>query len=173
MTKRLSEDVQFGGNTDSVAEASVELLDQLAAVLNAHRNVDGVVLQGHTNSLCGLDCDGSHECSNDTCHAAFGKTGGAVAFSLRRAEAVKAALVARGVQETRLKTMGLAGSRRIVMDSEAENNFLNRRVEIHLDDDDDDKEDVDQAPAIDDVVDQAPVEDVAPLVQAAIDEDDL
>ena len=93
-----------------------------------------VRFEGHTNSKCGLDCDGSKACANDTCHRNFGHRGGAVAFSLARTNAVKDALVARGVDACRICSMGMAGSRRVVDDTEADDNYLNRRVEIHLDD---------------------------------------
>ena len=64
-----------------------------------------------------------------------GHRGGAVAFALARAEAVKAALVARGVDAARVACFGMAGSRRIVDDTESADNARNRRVEVHLDDD--------------------------------------
>ena len=126
--------MQFGGNTTDIKDESLELIDQLAFLLNSHPNMDGVVLQGHTNSKCGLDCDGTKQCANNTCHATFGRSGGAVAFSLRRANAVKRALVDRGVDPNRVDAQGMAGSRRVVDDTESAMNYANRRVEIHLDD---------------------------------------
>ena len=42
----LSEDVQFTGNATEIKPESLELIDQLAAVLTSHENVDGLVLQG-------------------------------------------------------------------------------------------------------------------------------
>lgn len=89
-------------------------------------------LEGHTNSACGLDCDGSSVCSNFRCARDFGASGGAVAFSERRARAVKEALVALGVDGDRLDVAGLAGSRRVCEDTEDRaGNDKNRRVEIH------------------------------------------
>ena len=102
----LSEDVQFTGNATEIKPESLELIDQLAAVLTSHENVDGLVLQGHTNSKCGLDCNGAMVCATDTCQRTFGASGGAVAFSLSRAMAVKAALVARGHARARVDGHG-------------------------------------------------------------------
>ena len=95
----LSEHVRFHGNATTIHEDSSELIDQLALMLRTHPNVDSVRLEGHTNSKCGLDCvGGDHKCSNGVCQKLFGgDKGGAVAFSLGRAQAVADALVARGI----------------------------------------------------------------------------
>ncbi|CAH0374064.1 unnamed protein product [Pelagomonas calceolata] len=130
----LSEHVRFHGNATTIHEDSSELIDQLALMLRTHPNVDSVRLEGHTNSKCGLDCvGGDHKCSNGVCQKHFGgEKGGAVAFSLGRAQAVADALVARGIDRSRLNCVGLAGSRRVADDTEGSANASNRRVEIHL-----------------------------------------
>ena len=130
----LSEHVRFHGNATTIHEDSSELIDQLALMLRTHPNVDSVRLEGHTNSKCGLDCvGGDHKCSNGVCQKLFGgEKGGAVAFSLGRAQAVADALVARGIDRSRLDCVGLAGSRRVADDTEGSANASNRRVEIHL-----------------------------------------
>ena len=80
---------------------------------------------------------GDHKCSNGVCQRNFGGAkGGAVAFSLGRATAVADALVARGIDRSRLDCVGLAGSRRVADDTEGSANASNRRVEIHLADED-------------------------------------
>ena len=43
--------------------------------------------------------------------------------------------IARGVDAARVACFGMAGSRRIVDDTESADNARNRRVEVHLDDD--------------------------------------
>ena len=130
----LSEHVRFHGNATTIHEDSSELIDQLALMLRTHPNVDSVRLEGHTNSKCGVDCvGGDHKCSNGVCQRNFGgEKGGAVAFSLGRATAVADALVARGIDRARLNCVGLAGSRRVADDTEGSANASNRRVEIHL-----------------------------------------
>ena len=126
----LSENVLFRGNTADVLPQSQHLLDALAAILTQHPAIC-VRLEGHTNSTCNLTCDGTSPCPYNRCFVTFGKSGGALAFSKARADAVKACLVKSGVEPDRIDTQGLAGSRRVVDDCEAHNNFLNRRVEIH------------------------------------------
>ena len=106
------------------------LLDQLAAVLSRHPSV-AVRLEGHTNSRCTLACDGTTQCANRRCARDFGSTGGAMAFSKRRAAAVAAHLAAAGVGADRVEAVGMAGSRRLVDDTEGCMKHLNRRVEVH------------------------------------------
>ncbi|KAJ1449820.1 hypothetical protein M885DRAFT_534393 [Pelagophyceae sp. CCMP2097] len=126
----LSDNIRFEGNSQTIT--SVDLLASLRGALLAHPGIC-IRLEGHTNSKCGVDCDGTAECSNTRCRTLNGATGGAKAFSTRRAEAVADWLVLAGVDEDRITTVGLAGSRRIVDDTEALDNDLNRRVEVHLD----------------------------------------
>ena len=71
----------------------------------------------------------------------FGNSGGAVAFSLAPCATGSSTevnfnfnpLKFQGVAAERLVTVGLAGSRLLVEDTESEQNDLNRRVEVHLD----------------------------------------
>ena len=44
---------------------------------------------------------------------------------------MKARLVAAGVDDAMVEAVGLAGSRRVVDDTESGDNWRNRRVEIH------------------------------------------
>ena len=125
----LSEAIQFAGGSDaSILAESEGLVDLLATALKAHPAV-AVRLEGHTNSCCNLGCDGTVACDNSRCAALEG--GGAVGFSRRRAAAVKARLVAAGVDDAMVEAVGLAGSRRVVDDTESGDNWRNRRVEIH------------------------------------------
>ena len=64
--------------------------------------------------------------------ASFREGGGAVGFSRRRAEAVRAMILDQGVLEDRVDAKGMAGARRLCADTEdRRNNHKNRRVEIH------------------------------------------
>jgi len=126
----LSGPVHFEGNRAVIVDGSQKLLDQLAQVLRVHPSI-AVRLEGHTNSRCGLRCDGSYVCANNRCAKDFGGTGGASAFSRRRAEAVGHYLAAAGVGADRVHAAGLAGSRRLVDDTEGHLKHLNRRVEVH------------------------------------------
>jgi outer membrane protein OmpA-like peptidoglycan-associated protein len=126
----LSGPVHFEGNRDVIVDASFTLLDQLASVLKKHPSI-AIRLEGHTNSKCGLQCDGSYVCANNRCAKDFGGSGGASAFSRRRAEAVARYLEGAGVSSERVHAAGLAGSRRLVDDTEGPLKHLNRRVEVH------------------------------------------
>mmetsp|Transcript_14404 Transcript_14404/g.43013 ORF Transcript_14404/g.43013 Transcript_14404/m.43013 type:complete len:665 (-) Transcript_14404:89-2083(-) len=127
----LSEPVAFKGNDTAILPKSEQLVGLLATAFLKHPGVDARV-EGHTNSACGLDCDGSSECSNNTCARCFGGMGGAVGFSSGRAKAVIAMMCEKGVDEARLSGVGLAGSRRLVADTECSENYKNRRVELHF-----------------------------------------
>ena len=87
----LSDSIRF----EQIRIISTDLLDSLKGALLAHPAVC-VRLEGHTNSKCGLNCDGTTECDNERCAKMFGKSGGAVAFSLARADAVRDWLVQGG-----------------------------------------------------------------------------
>lgn len=130
----LSENVLFHGNTDTILSQSNRLLFALATLMRDHPAVC-VRLEGHTNSKCGIDCDGTCVCGNSKCADIFGATGGALAFSKRRADAVRDWILKNGNlgpdAADRIQTQGFAGSRRVVDDTESPNNNLNRRVEVH------------------------------------------
>lgn len=126
----MSDPVHFVGNGVQVLDESKPLVAMLAKALLKHPGI-AARLEGHANSRCGLECDGSTPCANTKCAKLFGSRGGARGFSFRRAEAVAHLLRSAGVKDDRVEAAGMAGSRRVVDDSEAPDNHLNRRVEIH------------------------------------------
>ena len=86
-------------------------LDRIAALLKAHPELTARI-EGHTDSL------GS---------AALNQS-----LSLQRAEAVRQALVERGVDEGRLSAEGLGPERPIADNATAEGRGKNRRVEVYI-----------------------------------------
>ncbi|BCU07703.1 hypothetical protein Atep_23800 [Allochromatium tepidum] len=86
-------------------------LDRIAALLKAHPELTARI-EGHTDSL------GS---------AALNQS-----LSLQRAEAVRQALVERGVDEGRLTAEGLGPARPIADNATAEGRGKNRRVEVYI-----------------------------------------
>eukprot|EP00633_Aureoumbra_lagunensis_P002474 CAMPEP_0197286984 /NCGR_PEP_ID=MMETSP0890-20130614/2896_1 /TAXON_ID=44058 ORGANISM="Aureoumbra lagunensis, Strain CCMP1510" /NCGR_SAMPLE_ID=MMETSP0890 /ASSEMBLY_ACC=CAM_ASM_000533 /LENGTH=592 /DNA_ID=CAMNT_0042756077 /DNA_START=31 /DNA_END=1809 /DNA_ORIENTATION=- len=133
----LSDPIHFIGNLAVIKEESYPMLNLLGGTLKRNPGLC-VRLEGHTNSECGLDCDGTRPCNNNTCQANFGDgKGGAVGFSLSRASAVRDWLVNNGAVDKdyvdlRIDVAGLGGSRRIIRDTEAPDNHRNRRVEAHI-----------------------------------------
>jgi len=125
----LSRRIEFKGNYTRILDASFGVLDQLALTLKQHASIR-LRLEGHVNSRCGLNCDGSTACTNNRCAALFRGRGGSVGFSLGRADAVAEALHERGIEAYRLECRGLGGSR-VVEDTEGEGKHRNRRVEVH------------------------------------------
>ena len=97
-----------------IREDSLELLDDVAATLQAHPEIQGIRIEGHTDSR-----------ADD----AFNQT-----LSEDRAAAVKAYLVERGVDATRLEAVGY-GETRPVDDREVPEAWeQNRRVDFFITD---------------------------------------
>lgn len=102
--------VQFETGSAKITKKSDALLDQIAQALDAHPQVKKLRIEGHTDSV-GDD--------------AFNQR-----LSEERAAAVKAALVARGVDEDRLETRGAGETRPIAPNQSAGGRQKNRRVEF-------------------------------------------
>jgi outer membrane protein OmpA-like peptidoglycan-associated protein len=88
------------------------LCDQVAAVLRAHPELSLVRIEGHT------DDTGDHLDN--------------IALSRRRADAVRAQLMARGVEGTRLESVGFGAARPLVEGTDAAARTQNRRVEFTI-----------------------------------------
>jgi outer membrane protein OmpA-like peptidoglycan-associated protein len=92
-----------------------EALDQIGKVgdILAKYSDDRVRIEGHTDSV--------------------GSTASNEALSLRRADAVKAVLTGRGVQEKQITALGMGESRPVADNGAADGRAKNRRVELHID----------------------------------------
>lgn len=108
----LRDSVFFETNRSTIDQRSAPLLDQIASALQAHPEIQSVVIEGHT------DDRGSKKKNID--------------LSQQRAAAVRAALVQRGVAADRLRAQGFGPERPVVDNETEENRAKNRRVELRI-----------------------------------------
>jgi outer membrane protein OmpA-like peptidoglycan-associated protein len=102
-------DILFATGKSVLMPAAADTIDKLAAFLKKYSNRT-VLIEGHTDSVGG-------ETYN-------------LGLSHNRADAVKAALVAKGVSEDRIKTKGYGESQPVASNATSGGRQLNRRVEI-------------------------------------------
>jgi outer membrane protein OmpA-like peptidoglycan-associated protein len=100
-----------------IQKRSYELLDEAAEVILARPDFQMIEIQGHTDSR-GRDAVNAY-------------------LSDARANAVLEYIVAKGVERSRLRALGFGESRPIVANDTDENRALNRRVEFHINPDED------------------------------------
>jgi outer membrane protein OmpA-like peptidoglycan-associated protein len=93
-------------------KSSFQILDAVAAVLKNHPEIHEVEVQGHTDDKGDADYN--------------------LELSQRRAEAVREAMIQRGVAAERLKAIGFGKKAPLVPNTSAANRARNRRVEFHL-----------------------------------------
>jgi outer membrane protein OmpA-like peptidoglycan-associated protein len=108
----MKNDILFDVNSDAVKPQGLEDLTKMGDILAKYSD-NRVQIHGHTDS-----------------------TGDAVynqKLSERRANAVKTALVARGVQETQVIVVGFGKTKPIADNGSAEGRAKNRRVELLID----------------------------------------
>jgi OOP family OmpA-OmpF porin len=103
--------VNFDFNKATLKSESYPILDNAAAILLSHSDVN-VEIQGHTDQI------GSDKYNEE--------------LSMKRAEAVKKYLVAKGVSASRLSTSGKGKSQLLFKESDPESRYYNRRVEFHV-----------------------------------------
>ncbi|MFL5261335.1 MAG: OmpA family protein [Anaeromyxobacteraceae bacterium] len=106
----IKDKVFFDTGKATIQERSHSLLDDVAKVMQAHPEVQHVVIEGHTDN---------------TGAASFNKT-----LSAARAAAVRNYLVSRGVEAGRLEAKGLGASRPTQPNTTAKGREANRRVEF-------------------------------------------
>jgi len=107
---RIRQQVLFGTGSADILDKSSELIDEIADVLLRNPQVRNIEVQGHTDS------SGSPEIN--------------LQLSQQRAEAVVRALIARGVESTRLSAKGYGDTRPLAPNITAANRARNRRVQF-------------------------------------------
>ena len=103
--------IAFETGSTEITGASAPALDRAAAALAARPGM-AVLIVGHSDNVGALEDN--------------------IALSRRRAEAVRAALVARGVAQGRLEARGVGFLAPIASNASPEGRALNRRVELVL-----------------------------------------
>ncbi len=108
----ISESVHFETNEAVIKEESHGLLDDVAAILDAHPELAKVRIEGHT------DGDGDHNAN--------------LTLSHQRAQAVADYFAAQGIDPERLVAVGYGEGKPVVPNNTPENKARNRRVEFHV-----------------------------------------
>jgi OOP family OmpA-OmpF porin len=103
--------VNFDFNKATLRSESYPILDNAAAILLSHSDVN-VEIQGHTDQI------GSDKYNDG--------------LSKRRAETVKKYLIAKGVDTSRLSTVGKGKRELLFKEMDPVSRFYNRRVEFHV-----------------------------------------
>ena len=103
--------VNFDFNKSTLRPESYPILDNAASILLTHEDVN-VEIQGHTDQI------GSDKYNDG--------------LSKRRAETVKKYLIAKGVNASRLTTVGKGERELLFKEMDPVSRFYNRRVEFHV-----------------------------------------
>jgi len=104
--------LKFEGNPPHLTARAERALDNIAQFLNANPNLTGLQIEGHTDN------------HGDRTHNR--------AVSQERADAIRNALVARGVEASRLSAHGYGSDRPLRPNLTAAGRTANRRIEIHI-----------------------------------------
>ncbi|RMG19397.1 MAG: hypothetical protein D6729_05340 [Deltaproteobacteria bacterium] len=106
------EKVYFASGKAKIRRRSYPLLDNVARVLKEHPEIEKVIIEGHTDSR-GSD--------------AYNKR-----LSQRRADAVRAYLIRKGIDPARLEAIGYGEERPVASNETKEGRERNRRVEFRI-----------------------------------------
>jgi outer membrane protein OmpA-like peptidoglycan-associated protein len=104
--------VRFRDGSAEISPISLPLIEAVVAVMKGHPELDLVALVGHTDNRGSADAN--------------------VALSLSRANAVRDALIKRGVSARRLVARGVGGRLPIDDNATSEGRDANRRVELKI-----------------------------------------
>ena len=107
-------ELRFQPAMATLTNGDLPSLDRIAALLDAYPDLS-IRIEGHTDSL--------------------GDTAANLALSQQRAEAVRQALIERGVQPDRLTAQGLGSERPIADNATSPGRARNRRVEVYVSED--------------------------------------
>lgn len=102
-------DILFGTGKDVLMPSAVNTIDKLVKFLEKYQNRN-VLIEGHTDSV-----------GSETYN---------LGLSQRRADAVRAALISKGISENRITAKGYGESRPVASNTTAAGRQQNRRVEI-------------------------------------------
>jgi len=119
-------DILFAADSDAVDDKAFldenrKTLTRIATLFKRFPGY-GLIVEGHTNSVFYAD-PGRFKAEEETV---------LMPLSQRRADTVRAALIAVGVEATRIRAAGMGGSRPLYPFSDEENAGKNRRVEFIL-----------------------------------------
>lgn len=109
---QIFENLQFGNNSDQIAESSLDDLEVLANIMLQDSNLK-LSIEGHTDSRGSADYN--------------------LALSQNRANSVKAFLVEKGIAADRITAIGYGETKPIDTNETADGRNNNRRVELNLD----------------------------------------
>ena len=102
--------IPFASNKADIPSESLPVIDELAGLLKKHTDWT-LRIEGHTDN--------------------FGEPGYNKALSLRRAESIATALIAKGIDSQRLISLGLGQEYPLAANTTREGRAANRRVELH------------------------------------------
>ncbi len=109
---RIRKKIHFAYNKATIRPDSLQILDEVAEVMNEHPDITRLRVEGHTDRRGGWNHN--------------------LKLSQRRAEAVRDYLIAQGVDPARLEAVGYGYKRPLVPELTPRHRAINRRVEFRI-----------------------------------------